>query len=403
MVLNRTETLTNASWTKLMSLASCAHSPELKWDLNDSTTRWALATVISIACPSTVVLNTLVMVILKKEKELQKSFSILLFSLAITDLLVGAICMPLDAVSDLLIFGQVSIEKGCTTNLVNFWILNILASASLIHLAAIAWERYVAIRKWINYKTILTERRMKKLVAMSWLSAIVLGFSASPPKPGWTLLYFLYSIKSLLNLATAFGLPIAIFYFYLMVYLGILQRKKSMINQTAAARAELKLQSNVAKTCAMITFILFITYVQQIVITMLAFFKSPLFYIVSSVLRWSDLILQLNSLLNPLIYCFTRQRFRSAVLELLIIKKPRAIQPTTDAILFEKKPNRFEPVVKKVVQQQQLRPIRSASWHTCTFYFKNAYSTTYLDKPVLKKSVSAPSFVSENNSIDNCT
>lgn len=398
MVLNRTETLTNASWTKFMSMASCAHSPELKWDLNDSTPRWALATVISIACPSTVVLNTLVMVILKKEKESQKSFSILLFSLAITDLLVGAICMPLDAVSDLLIFGQVSIEKGCTANLV----LNILASASLIHLAVIAWERYVAIRKWINYKTILTERRMKKLVAISWLSAIVLGFSASPPKPGWTLLYFLYSIKSLLNLVTAFGLPIAIFYFYLMVYLGILQRKKSMINQTAAARAELKLQSKVAKTCAMITFILFITYVQQIVITMLAFFKSPLFYIVSSVFRWSDLILQLNSLLNLLIYCFTRQRFRRAVLELLIIKKPRSIQPTTDAVLFEKKTNRLEPVVKKVVQQQQLSPVRSASWHTCTFYFKNAYSTTYRDKPVLKRSVSAPSFVSENNSIDNC-
>ena len=398
MVLNRTETLTNASWTKFMSMASCAHSPELKWDLNDSTTRWALATVISIACPSTVVLNTLVMVILKKEKELQKSSNILLFSLAITDLLVGAICMPLDAVSDLLIFGQVSIEKGCTANLV----LNILASASLIHLAVIAWERYVAIRKWINYKAILTERRVKKLVAISWLSAIVLGFSASPPKPGWTLLYFLYSIKSLLNLVTAFGLPFAILYFYLMVYLGILQRKKSMINQTAAARAELKLQSKVAKTCAMITFTLFITYVQQIVITMLAFFKSPLFYIVSSVFRWSDLILQLNSLLNLLIYCFTRQRFRRAVLELLIIKKPRSIQPTTDAVLFEKKTNRLEPVVKKVVQQQQLSPVRSASWHTCTFYFKNAYSTTYRDKPVLKRSVSAPSFVSENNSIDNC-
>ena len=375
MVLNRTETLTNASWTKFMSMASCAHSPELKWDLNDSTTRWALATVISIACPSTVVLNTLVMVILKKEKELQKSSNILLFSLAITDLLVGAICMPLDAVSDLLIFGQVSIEKGCTANLV----LNILASASLIHLAVIAWERYVAIRKWINYKAILTERRVKKLVAISWLSAIVLGFSASPPKPGWTLLYFLYSIKSLLNLVTAFGLPFAILYFYLMVYLGILQRKKSMINQTAAARAELKLQSKVAKTCAMITFTLFITYVQQIVITMLAFFKSPPFYIVSSVFRWSDLILQLNSLLNPLIYCFTRQRFRSAVLELLIIKKPRAIQPTTDANLFEKKTNRFEPVVKKVVQHQQLRPIRSASCggHPTTIFGKYLFGRRF--------------------------
>jgi len=188
-----------------------------------------------------------------------------------------------------------------------------------------------------------------------------------------------------------------------MVYLGIIQRKKSMINQTAAARAELKLESKIAKTCAMMTFTLFITYVQQIVFTMLGFFKSPPFYIVSSVFRWSDLILQLNSLLNLLIYCFTRQRCRSAVLELLMIKKPRAIQSTTEAILFEKKPNRFEPVVKKVVQQQQLRPIRSASWHSCTSYFKNAYSATYRDKPVLKRSPSAPSFDSDNNSLDNCT
>jgi len=98
MVLNLTETLTNASWTKLMSLTSCAHSPELKWDFNDSPTRWAFAAVISITCPSTVLLNTLVMVILKKEKELQKSSKILLFSLAITDPLVGAICMPLDVI-----------------------------------------------------------------------------------------------------------------------------------------------------------------------------------------------------------------------------------------------------------------------------------------------------------------
>lgn len=102
MVLNLTETLTNASWTKLMSLTSCAHSPELKWDFNDSPTRWAFAAVISITCPSTVLLNTLVtavvMVILKKEKELQKSSNIFLFSLAITDLLVGAICMPLDVI-----------------------------------------------------------------------------------------------------------------------------------------------------------------------------------------------------------------------------------------------------------------------------------------------------------------
>lgn len=106
MALNGSKTppSTNSS-AILTSVVSCVQQPNTKWDLN-YTTRLGKAVVISAASPVTVLFNTLVMIILKKrEVSVQRRSNVLLFSLAITDLLVGAICMPLDAVTDILNLG----------------------------------------------------------------------------------------------------------------------------------------------------------------------------------------------------------------------------------------------------------------------------------------------------------
>ena len=159
-----------------MSDFFCSHVPEFTWNLNDPTAYWSLAAVNIIASPTTVLLNALVMVILTKRKELQRRSNILLFNLAIADLLVGALCMPLTTIADLLIVGQVSPEHGCTVFYVNLLIIfNVLTWASLFTLTMMAWERYVAIRKWMDYKNILTKGRLKMLATVSWLLAIFLG------------------------------------------------------------------------------------------------------------------------------------------------------------------------------------------------------------------------------------
>ena len=44
---------------------------------------------------------------------------------------------------------------------------------SLIHLTMIAWEQYIAIRRWADYKTIVTRSRLKKMAIVAWVIAVV--------------------------------------------------------------------------------------------------------------------------------------------------------------------------------------------------------------------------------------
>ena len=385
MDLNRTETPSNNSFIN-MSEFSCLSVLGFTWDLDDPTTYWSLAAVNIIASPTTVLLNALVMVILTKRKELQRRSNILLFSLAITDLLVGALCMPLTTIADFLIVGQVSPEHGCKVSSVNMLIIfEVLTWASLLTLTMMAWERYVAIRKWMDYKNILTKGRLKMLATVSWLLAIFLGVqipdSADRNMKSLGLQIF-FITRDYLIIGVGLCVPVSILYLYLMVYLGIRQRKKSTINQ-ATAQAKVKLQSKVAKTCALITFALFITYGQKIIISAIQVLYSSHKTVIG---RWSNTLLQLNSLLNPLIYCFTDHRFRNAMLELLKIKKPRAIQPATGVVRFARKKDPFSP---KDIPENRPRLTRSASCNTLPA-LDSAYARSS-DKLVSKRSLSLPS------------
>ena len=318
------------------------------------------------------------MVILTKRKELRRRSNILLFSLAITDLLVGALCMPLTTIAELLIIGQVSPEHGCEVLYLNIMIIfEVLTWASLFHLTMMAWERYVAIRKWMNYKNILTKGRLKTLATVSWLLAIFLGVQIPDSiKNVFTI------TRDYLAIGVALCVPVSILYLYLMVYLGIRQRKKSAISQ-ATAQAKLKLQSKVAKSCALITFALFITFVQKIIISALEVSYPSLKTITG---RWSITLLQLNSLLNPLIYFFTDNRFRNAMLELLKIRKPRVIQPATGFVRFARKKDPFSP---KDIPENRPRLTRSASCNTVPALDGACAKSS--DKLVSKRSLSLPS------------
>ena len=224
--------------------------------------------------------------------------------------------MPLDAIADILNLGQFSLVNICKINLFSSYIFNIFISASVIHQTRIAWERYLAIRKWMNCKNIATKSRLKKLATFSWLFAIFLGFPIPSPKSGTTLLFILDFVKGLLNLLAVICFPVLILYFYLMVYLGIRKRKKSIVNQVTAM-AKLKFESKVTKTCAMITFALFIAVAPEILSLVFSLIASPEFIFWLSQL--SDMMLQLNSLFTPLIYWFTDKRYWNALLDLLKI------------------------------------------------------------------------------------
>ena len=63
----------------------------------------------SIISATTVLLNALVIIAVKQRNELQRASNVLLSSMAVTDLLVGGLCVPLRAVVGLLVSYQLLI------------------------------------------------------------------------------------------------------------------------------------------------------------------------------------------------------------------------------------------------------------------------------------------------------
>lgn len=170
MDVNSTETTINPS-TKIRSVFYCPRAPEYTWDLNNTTLTWILLVVKYVASPAIIILNTFI--VIACNRVLQRTSTILLTSLAVADLLVGAINMPLSATIDVLILRQVSFEHTCfLINVPGVYSIYFFSFSSLYHLTAIAWERHVAVVKWMDYKVIVTKSRVKKLAIMAWLGSV---------------------------------------------------------------------------------------------------------------------------------------------------------------------------------------------------------------------------------------
>ena len=92
--------------------------------------------------------------------------------MAFADILIGAVSMPLTSVVDLLIVHQTFLHKVCILDLMGLAVMYFASTSVLSHLTVIAWERYMAIKKWRKYKSIATKRLAKKLALLAWLPAM---------------------------------------------------------------------------------------------------------------------------------------------------------------------------------------------------------------------------------------
>ena len=280
--------------------------------------------------------------------------------MAITDLLMGAISMPLTVATDVFIILQVYYSGFCTLHLANECSMFTFILSSLYHLTFIAWERFVAIRKWIDYKVIVTRGRMKTLAIVAWLLA---AFTSFPPfvmivvavdqniKEAW---YISETVVATLCLKI-------IGYFYIMVYLGVRKRKINEISQVTAL-AKAKQESKVAMTTGLIAFALILSFVPGIVLGALGVIFPVL--LTSKVFRLPETLVQLTSLANPLIYFYRDRCFRNAALELLGVRRPEAIQPAVGAVRFVRRKNPFgsmEDVPERQKAEQHTRRKRAAS------------------------------------------
>ena len=226
---NHEETANNHFPTN-RSVFFCSQYEVFTWDLENTTFPWIIVGSIILLSPITILMNLLVIVTVVKRRDLQKLSNILLRSLALVDLLVGAVSMPLSATVDVLILRQIPVEHICDLDLANISVIYFLSVLSLYHLTVIAWERNLAIRKGLQYQVFVSKSLLIKLSIFVWLLTVFTDLPA----------------------------------------------------------------------------------------TILAF-------------RLTETLVQLNSLLTPLIYWYRDRRFRNAVLEILRLREPQPIHPPVAA------------------------------------------------------------------------
>ena len=309
------DTFINLSTTnQYRSVMFCPKRSNLSTDLNNTTFSWILVAIIFITSPFTVLFNSLVIVALKKRRELEKLSNILLCSMAVTDLLTGAITMPLSATFDVLILSHVPYEYICPIDfLVNKPLIFSLSISSLYHLTAIAWERNMALRSWIKYRNNVTEKRLTRLAIAVWLFGVITRgptvLIVVADVHGKFLSMWLKGESVLMVCCLA-----AICYFYFMIFLEVRKRDRNQINQVAFL-ANTRLESKVAKTTAMITVTIVLSFVPLISTAIFPAFRS---YAAN---RSAETVVQFNSLVSPIMYSYRDKRFRNAILELLGVKK----------------------------------------------------------------------------------
>ena len=308
----------------------CPLLPYFIWDLNNPTSilsfQFAI-TVTSIACPASILLNILVILAVKKTKELKKNSNILLSNLAGADLLVGAVGLPLAiTVCALALQEHVVEDVICTIDQVSDSVILTATFSSIYFLVLIAWERYVAVTKWADYRTIVTRGRINKYARIAWLPALLWCIRLFTVIPTYRPLHkATLTMDVLSSLMVAFCL-VLIVYYYIMVYRGVRKWNRSQFRQLQAL-----VNAKVETKAACTTFLLTVSVGISIAPTFVVFTFGELWPSLQKIsfYRWSKTILSLNSLFNPLLYCYRNRVFRKAVWKLLIsprTKSPR-IQP----------------------------------------------------------------------------
>ncbi|XP_077996196.1 beta-1 adrenergic receptor-like [Glandiceps talaboti] len=122
-------------------------------------------------------MNVIIIVVICLDKNLHIVTNGFIISMAVADLLVGAVNVPMYFVEQNRgPFGRL-FECILTRSVTVFFIL-----ASVAHLLLIAIDRYVAVTFPFRYRTLITKRRAASCVLACWLLSTMAGFA---PLLGW--------------------------------------------------------------------------------------------------------------------------------------------------------------------------------------------------------------------------
>ncbi|XP_069094754.1 adenosine receptor A3-like [Pleurodeles waltl] len=263
--------------------------------------------------------NALVIGAVKRNRGLRNVTFCCLVSLAIADMAVGLVVIPL----------SILVDSGLQTNFYSclFMCCNLIifTNASILSLLAIAIDRYLRIKIPTRYKTLTTKKNIWFCLLVCWLVSFVLGLV---PMFGWNkkateqannsfiqcsfttvmrmdyMVFFNFFGCVLLPLLLISGLYLQIFY---LLRKHLKQNRTSRSGGTFYGR-----EYKTAKSLALVLFLFALCWLPLSFTNSLLFFWPHICqgnaYI--SALYCSILLSHAHSAMNPVVYAFRIQKFR---------------------------------------------------------------------------------------------
>ena len=266
----------------------------------------------SITCPFTVLLNVLVIMAVKSRPRLQSKANILLACLAVTDAATGLIVQPAFILWMILKLLGIDNQSRVVSEFIMSNLLRAMFVSSSLHLALVTFERLVAIKFTMHYTVYVTSKHIKVAVTAFWVIALLS-----------VVLRFVTGKVFLSNIVTGFALitcVVFIAFSYTMLYRET-RRHEKMIKAQQLPQGEVERfakESKALKTTVYVVGAVVMCFmpvvVHLLVSTILKVFghwmqfrQSSVYDVFVPTFRTCGV---LNSLLNPLIYCWRQREMR---------------------------------------------------------------------------------------------
>ena len=278
-----------------------------------------ISTVIinGISCPLIVLLNVLVIMAVKRRPRIQTNTNILLACLAATDaVLTGLLVQPSFILwITLKLLGNASQETAHAARFHDFFLRTAFMCSSLLML--VTGERLIAIKFTMRYPYVVTTQKIKYAVMLCWILAITWGITVM-------LAYFYTENLSLyLNFPLAIILISCVLFItcsYVILYRETLRQRKKMKTQQLLpeeverfAKESKALKTTVYVVGAVVICLLPAAFYILWIVSLPPDLKPTTLKLFYAYTPWISNFGILNSLLNPLIYCWRQKEMRKFV------------------------------------------------------------------------------------------
>ncbi|XP_056593210.1 trace amine-associated receptor 13c-like [Triplophysa dalaica] len=271
-----------------------------------------LYTFIFLASVFTVFLNLLMIISISHFKKLHTPTNLLILSLAVADLIVGLIVIPLMGIR----YIDTCWYFGETFCYIFLLISLIVVSASLSNLVFISVDRYIAVTDPLRYTVRVTTNKTVFCIVMNWLCSVLYSlyfYEAFTQEGCYGDCAIYFKMKHVvMDLVVTFIPPcVVIMSLYVKIFCVAKHQSKVVSTNTC-----IRSQRKAAKTLGIVVVVYFLCWIPYYIVILIEGDEST----ASVEFNLTCWIVYMNSCMNPLIYALFYRWFRLSAKHILTLQ-----------------------------------------------------------------------------------